>query len=275
MQRWLKGCLVIVGALVLSTLGISASDTLQGLSGSLVSMALQSNQKVFGCGLDAVELVVGGNKICMDAYEASAGERCPYGDPKNLQETEQNLSTQRCIPMSKLDAVAWRFINLSQAQRACALAGKRLLTNEEWYRGALGTLESSCNLTHSDEGQPQKTQKSACRSTSGAYDMVGNVWEWVDAQVESGSYHNRVLPPTGYVGGVDADGVALMTGEKEDNLYGKDYFWESSDGVRGMLRGGFYGSGSDGGLYAINTSVDLGFGSNGVGFRCARAYPGL
>jgi formylglycine-generating enzyme required for sulfatase activity len=105
--------------------------------------------------------------------------------------------------------------------------------------------------------------------------MVGNVWEWVDASVESGQYAHRVLPETGYVTSVDADGIALSSNTsttQEDELYGKDYFWQNKEGVRGMLRGGFYGSGNDGGIYAVNASVDLGFGSVGVGFRCVREY---
>jgi len=105
--------------------------------------------------------------------------------------------------------------------------------------------------------------------------MVGNVWEWVDAQVEGGNYDNRSLPDTGFVTGVDVDGIALATGDSENELFGRDYFWQSREGVRGMLRGGFYGSDTDGGLYAVNASVDLGFGSTGVGFRCVRTYPGL
>ncbi len=102
--------------------------------------------------------------------------------------------------------------------------------------------------------------------------MIGNVWEWVDAQVADGQYSNRALPDTGYVTSVDGDGVALTAGEHEDDLYGKDYVWENKTGVRGMLRGGFYAGGTDGGIYAVNASVDLGFGSAGVGFRCAREY---
>ncbi len=275
MKRWLKSVSIIVGALVCTTLGISASDTLQGVSGSLVSMALQGTQKTMGCGSDSTEIVVEGNKVCIDIFEARVGESCVHSDPKNLQETEQNLNTKSCAPISRAGGVPWRFVSLSQAQRACALAGKRLLTNEEWYRAALGTQESACYVAHSDAQGPRETGESECRSSVGVYDMVGNVWEWVDAQVESGVYGNRELPSTGHVVGVDINGIALATGDTPDYLYGEDYFWYSHEGVRGMLRGGFYGSGKDGGLYAVNASVDLGFGSTGVGFRCVRSYPGL
>ena len=35
-----------------------------------------------------------------------------------------------------------------------------------------------------------------------------------------------------------------------------------------MIRGGFYGSEDDAGLYTANTSVETSFASQGVGFRC-------
>ena len=273
MPRLLKVGGIIMGALVLTTLGISASDTLQGVSGSLVSMVLMS-KKPTGCGDGSALVVSQGRQLCVDLFEASVGEGCPNIDPKNLQETEKNLGTTHCAPATKKDAVPWHFVSLSQAQRACALSGKRLMSNEEWYRAALGTPSQNgvCNSNDPSAQAPRKTKETACRSGNGMYDMIGNVWEWVDASVDNGKYNNRGLPDTGYVTGVDADGIALTSGAQEDDLYGKDYFWQDKSGIRGMLRGGFYGSGNDGGVYAVNASVDLGFGSVGIGFRCVREY---
>ncbi len=272
MRRWAKGIGIGVAALVLSTLGISASDTLQGVSGSLVSLALQSG-KTTGCPANTVLLVAEGREMCVDVYEASVGDTCPHKDPKNLQDTEKNLALASCSPVSKKDAVPWRFVNLSQAQRACAAAGKRLLGSEEWYRSALGTPtdQKSCYLGKNEAVQLAGVAI-ACVSSVGAYDMIGNVWEWVDAQVTNGMYQDRALPQGGYVTGVDADGVPVSTGEQGDELYGEDYLWEDEEGVRGVLRGGFYGSGSDGGVYAVNASMDLGFGSAGIGFRCVTDF---
>jgi formylglycine-generating enzyme required for sulfatase activity len=107
-------------------------------------------------------------------------------------------------------------------------------------------------------------------SAIGAYDSIGNVWEWVDAQVIDAAYDGRTLPETGYVVSVDMHGVALQTQEVGDELHGKDYFWSSTSGVFGIIRGGFYGSGDDAGLYAVNASVPTTFAAQGVGFRCVR-----
>jgi formylglycine-generating enzyme required for sulfatase activity len=65
-----------------------------------------------------------------------------------------------------------------QAEQACAISGKRLLTNQEWQRAAAGTPEdSSCNTS----GTAPQTSGAAshCVSSWGVFDMVGNVDEYV------------------------------------------------------------------------------------------------
>lgn len=269
MVRYLKIFAVVIGAVVLTTLGISASDTLQGVGGSLLSNVITSETPL-GCGADAVEVSLGEKTICVDRFEASAGDDCAVADPQNLRDSDRNLGAASCAPVSKEGALPWRFVNLSQAQRACASAGKRLPTNAEWYRAALGTQEGECNLNDPNTQSPAASHVTTCRSTAGAYNMLGNVWEWVDEAVASGSYDERKLPVEGYVAGVDQDGVALETVSEKGTLYGDDYFWALDEGARGMIRGGFYGSGNDGGIYALNAAVELSFGSPGVGFRCVR-----
>ena len=44
----------------------------------------------------------------------------------------------------------------------------------------------------------------------------------------------------------------------------------TSPGVRGMIRGGFYGSGEDAGIFAQNMSVALDSRTAGIGFRCVK-----
>lgn len=271
MRTPLKAAAVIIGAVILSTLAINASDSVRGISSSLVGLVIEESQ-TGGCPQGMIETSVRGAGLCVDVFEASPAEDCEFTDPKNANESGRNIALQSCIPESRENAVPWRFVSFSQAQEACAKAGKRLPTNEEWYRISLGVGDlSSCNTDARGATTPQKSEANLCRSASGVYNAIGNVWEWVDESVDDGVYAGRELPQTGYVTSVDTDGVALSTRENEpDQLFGDDYFWEDNEGVRGMIRGGFYGSGDDAGLYSVNASVELSFVSTGIGFRCVK-----
>src|SRR5262245_10262518 len=71
-----------------------------------------------------------------------------------------------------------------QAQEACANAGKRLPTNAEWQLGANGTPDSSTDNGTTDcdtatDGLALTGTRDSCVSARGAFDMVGNLAEWV------------------------------------------------------------------------------------------------
>jgi formylglycine-generating enzyme required for sulfatase activity len=76
------------------------------------------------------------------------------------------------------------FITWFQAQEACANAGKRLPTSAEWQVGANGTPDpgpdngtTDCNTA--SDGLSLTGARSSCVSARGAFDMVGNLVEWV------------------------------------------------------------------------------------------------
>lgn len=248
-------------AVLLSTLGIYASDKLQGIDSKVTT----NKQGGSGCGEGMVPTKVNAQTLCVDVYEASPSEVCPHTTLTNILQSEENVNTKGCGPVSKENATPWNFISLPQAQRVCASVGKRLPTNEEWYTIALGTNVEQCIISSSGV---EKTGSVDCLSSTGVSDAVGNVWEWVDENVIGNTLDGRTLPQEGYVTSVDAHGIAITTGQQSDMLYGNDYFWSGTEGVFGMIRGGFYGSGADAGLYTANASVPTSFATQGVGFRC-------
>jgi formylglycine-generating enzyme required for sulfatase activity len=72
------------------------------------------------------------------------------------------------------------------AQEACANAGKRLPTSAEWQVAANGTPDpgpdngtTDCNTVADNALTTLTGARSGCVSARGAFDMVGNVAEWV------------------------------------------------------------------------------------------------
>ena len=72
-----------------------------------------------------------------------------------------------------------------QAQAACESSGKRLPSNAEWQAAVAGTPDpgpddgtTDCN-TASAFNVILAGSRSACKSARGAFDMVGNLYEWV------------------------------------------------------------------------------------------------
>jgi len=164
------------------------------------------------CGLDAVPA----GTVCLDQYEASVW-RVPNPATTNAvlvskirlgSATFDNLTaggaTQLgtamdnyapCAPNGQscaddIYAVSLPLVipaaNITwfQAQEACANAGKRLPTSAEWQVGAIGTpdagLDNGTTDCNSDAGSVTLTgTRKNCQSARGAFDMVGNLDEWV------------------------------------------------------------------------------------------------
>jgi len=269
MSRLTKSILVGLGAVVLTTVGIGASDVANSVRGGLAGLVIDST--VTGpCSVGATLVQLGESTLCVDIFEASAGEQCPVQKPTNELDTKTNFDTQACLSDSVEGNEPWRYISLTEAQQMCARDGKRLMKSDEWYKLASGlTNFDTCNIDSGDNSiRPGSV--GLCASPSGVNDLIGNVWEWLDEEVIDGDYGGRNLPPSGYITSVDTDGVAVTTGENPSNDFGEDYAFINNTGVKGIIRGGFYGSGDDAGLYALNASVNLDLRATGIGFRCVR-----
>ncbi len=274
MKRWIKNTLrfsaVTLGIIILTSFSIDATSTLQGSNSALSIFANKVTKG--GCPSDMSSVNIGSEVFCMDSFEVSPGPDCPVKMPTSVIDTAQNSGDSRCLPVSEKDKSPWTYVAKPQAAQLCAKAGKRLPSASEWYQAALGTPDGldTCNSA----GKLASTGAwKSCVSGSGVNDMVGNVWEYIDGEVVDGQYSGRALPAEGYIEQVDSDGIALETAEVPNIIYNDDYFWTRHDGRSVLMRGGFYGSKSDGGIYTTHAQVDHNFASAATGFRCVKSLP--
>jgi formylglycine-generating enzyme required for sulfatase activity len=160
-----------------------------------------------------------------------------------------------------------------QAEQACALSGKRLITNQEWQRAAAGTPDpgasddgaTKCNVGRPDPANPgfrlsapsTTGSRAACVSKWGVFEMIGNVGEWV------GDWGER--------------GTNCELWSEYGPEYGADVSCWASNGSfgvpGGVVRGGSYSEesgGTNAGTFAARLSDPPNYQTPITGFRCAR-----
>ncbi|MEX0931675.1 MAG: SUMF1/EgtB/PvdO family nonheme iron enzyme [Candidatus Paceibacterota bacterium] len=264
---------------VLATLSIHATENMGQFSRSLVGNIFESGTEKKSCPEDMILISSPEGAFCIDRYEASPSEVCIFDNPQNIRDAEVNYLQQECVPVSEPGQSPWTFVSRDMAMELCARADKHLPSSREWFLASLGTpdtgtpyTENDCNLNRNwgirEVGATGSGEM--CVSSFGAYDMTGNVWEWVDDDVVNGVLGNITLPESGYVDGVTSSGIPFTSSTSANELYGQDYFWSPREPVTAVMRGGFYGSGSDGGRYTFYSQAKSTFVGNAVGFRCAR-----
>ena len=138
-------------------------------------------------GNSARDIMVKVGPLCIDKYEASVWSRpdgtgTQYGThskgddfPETFPDTGNWIVPLYAV--SKAGVMPSGDITWFQAQQACALSGKRLLTNAEWQKAAAGTPDGApCIVSTSG---PRVTGTPGCVSKWGTFDMTGNLAEWV------------------------------------------------------------------------------------------------
>jgi formylglycine-generating enzyme required for sulfatase activity len=237
-----------------------------------------------------VDAVVAGT-VCMDAYEASVW-RVPNAQSVNLKlvkqiqqgsvteaallaagATHQGISDDNygpCLDSGQncagdLFAVSLPGVLPSiratwfQAQAACLNSRKRLPSNAEWQAAVAGTPDpgpdngaTDCRTTGSTA--VATGSRTACVSSVGAYDMVGNLYEWVadwsPRATACGTWPASVSPAPS---DQQCLAGAATTGEPA-----------------ALVRGGNFASGTASGPLAVAAVFGPSASNTGVGFRCAR-----
>lgn len=275
MKTWKISLGALLLTTVITTIAVNATDNLGNFSNSILGSVIESTEAEL-CPSEMSYISSPNGGFCMDKFEASPGNGCVYKNPQNSSETTENLSSSNCKAESVPGVLPWTNVARHQAELACAQSGKYLPSNEDWYRASLGTPDTLrnvqqglCNLRGNSVKKTGDYAK--CISSGGALDMVGNVWEWVGETVFDGEMRGVLLPEEGYVASINISGVPIETSAtSSEKSFNDDYFFIDHRGARGMFRGGYWGSETDGGQYAVNIITPPSFTGNAVGFRCAK-----
>lgn len=238
--------------------------------------------------------------ICIDKYEASVwniastqeklirrvqrgranaadltnGGATPHGitadDYSSASCPDTGNGCTRVYAVSILGVSPSRFLTWFQAAAACRNAGKRLLTNAEWQTAAFGTPDPGVGgngITTCNTGAPNVLptgSAASCVSDVGAFDMVGNLWEWVADWIQGDS--NPFAPQTN--GTTNATyGNDLMSGTNPAQTQGEGQTFPAA-----LERGGSfgYGNGTAAGVFALSAAQAPSATFSDLGFRCGR-----
>lgn len=143
------------------------------------------------------------------------------------------------------------FLTWFQAAAAARNAGKRLPSNAEWQAAALGTPDGASPPCIVSAAGPGLTGTQDCESDVGAFDMVGNVSEWVADWVPHSTTCVSVL-------------FSVTT--DRNCLAGAS----TAVGPGALIRGGNFSEATGAGVFAVHgTSIPSAVGP-AFGFRAAR-----
>lgn len=266
-KNTLRFLLVTAGVVVITSVSIDATDSLRGSQTALTLLVREFTDGK--CPADMVEVErPDRSRFCIDRYESVTGADCLFPYPSIADETARNASFTNCSPQSIDGKLPWTNVTQVQAGELCARAKKRLPSSDEWYAAVRGTPDNPAVCALDRDLSPTGALPD-CRSGVGAFDMVGNVWEWVSDVVADGELGGKDMPGSGFVSEIDTDGTPRTSSSTPSAVYNDDYVWTNGSGSYAVMRGGFHRGRSDAGIYSMHAAVSPQFASPAIGFRCA------
>jgi formylglycine-generating enzyme required for sulfatase activity len=220
--------------------------------------------------------------VCVDQYEATVWSKPPGtdGSPRGRQ-FGLDSDDYDCLGngddcVGRIFAVPLRgrfpsaYITWFQAQHACFNVGKRLPTNAEWQVAASGTPTAfepgaddgvdDCNTTTATVASRTGARRH-CVSSYGAYDMVGNLLEWVADWMQGPTV--PFAPSLGTAGPDFGNDFMRGTNPAIAQNNGQNF-------PAALVRGGGFVGGTGAGVFALNARFSPADGGPDGGFRCVK-----
>jgi formylglycine-generating enzyme required for sulfatase activity len=230
------------------------------------------------------------NGFCIDKYEAVAMNSDgtwneSSGDNGWVNEDTISLLNAGGYAGSEEGHYPWVFISQEEARTACENAGKYLCTDEEWlaaanYQGEyfnLPTTISNCTVSSNcvlgNDLGPNGGDACYggamvnCVSSEGVYDMTGNVHELTNETIE----YTKPCEPVGISGFCYWNGTTFLNiTNAQTAVFGNDgvHFTGGTPTNKAVIRGGFWGYGTDAGPFCAFLHRGSTYTTSSVGFRC-------
>jgi len=286
---------------IIGTLRTTATTTFFGnvgigTAGPAEKLEVAGNIKITGtiyggtsCPSD-MAYIPGDRPFCIDKYEAyNAGGTVVNDTCINGSQAEVDANTTSAIAGSASGKTPLVNVNWCTAKKACQNAGKHLCTNPEWFQ-ACNYKGSQWNITAEEENETMACNTSiavgagckainpwttgcstTCVTREGAYDMIGNVSEWVDKVVTAEPTNGL---GNGYITGYDigASMPSAVGAYNPNNAWAGDYYAQylGTGNAYAGHRSGYWNSGSGSGCFYLYFNTYTSITQELLGFRCCK-----